>query len=364
MKKAILPGLFVVCLLGLHSGASLYAQTDFQTVATVKLTKTEPITVKELKNEIEPIEKATGEKLNLAQKREVLDGLINQRLALQAADRDRVTVSENEVNQQLDELRAQMTQSTGKRPTDIEFAAAVKEQSGMDLTAFRAQAKKMLTVQKYLMEKKRSTFEALKPPTDAEIEKEYADMKSQADGARQLTQDETMQFAAIVFPWDRDADKAKARSGADALAKEINGSVAKFDEKLNQPSNDYRATPGGIIQKNRQAQTQVGQAFMDVAFALKYDPKTGATEVSRVLEVPTGTAKGFYIIKPTAKYPFKNPLGIDDFMVQYNTTVRNFIRVLLSQEKQQEALRVAQEELIAELRKGNPFTINEQYLNF
>jgi chorismate mutase len=358
MKKLTMPGLLpIFCLLVSLTGTGLYAQTDLQTVATVKLTKTEPITVKELKNEIEPIEKATGEKLTPAQRRDVLDGMINQRLALQAADRDRITVSENEINLQIDEFRARMAQSLGRRPTDTEFAAAVKEQSGMDLGAFRAQARKMLTVQKYLEMRKP---DALRQPTNAEIEKEYNEMKSQAEGVRQLTQDETLQFAAILFPYDRDSDKAKAHSAADALAKEINGSVAKFDEKLNQSSADYQATPAGIIQKNRQALGQVGQAFLDAAFALKYDPKTGATEVSRVLEIPVGEVKGYYIIKPTTKYPFKSPLGLDDMMLQARRPVREFIRLLLMQQKQQQA----QEELITELRKGNPFTVNDQYLNF
>jgi hypothetical protein len=352
-----------LCAFSFFGGFFLFPQdVDLQTVATVNLTKTEPILVKQLRTRVEAIEKATGRKLSTDEKREILNGMIDEMLILQAAARDRVSVEEGTVNQQIEDLRTQLTQQAGRRPTDVEFAEAVKAQTGLDLSGFREQMKKQLVFQKYLMEKKGSILQAAKPPSDAEILSEYNQWKTSADGIARLTQEETIQFAAIVFPYEKDADKPKARNGAEALEKEIGGSVLQFDKKVQQQSNEYRATTAGIMQKNKKAQSEVGQAFMDTSFGLKYDPKTGATEVSKVIEVPTGTARGFYIIKITAKYPFKSPLALDDTMIQYGTTVRDVVRAALAQEKQQDAIVKAQGELTAELRKNTPFKINEQFL--
>jgi hypothetical protein len=345
---------------------ALFAQNDLQTIATVKLTKTEAITVAQLKKEIEPLEKASGKKLTVEERADVLDGMINQRLALQAAERDRISVTDNEVNQQISELRAQLAQSAGRQPTDAEFNEAIKQQFGLDVVAFRDRAKKMMIVQKYMLDKKGAGLQSIKEPTNADVEKEYNSMKSEAEGLRMLTQDETMQFHAIVFRFDNDSSKSKARAGADALSKEIAGTVSKFDEKLRQSTQntEYVGTTNGIIQKNQQAISDVGKDFRDAVFTLTYDAKTGATEISKVLEVASGQARGFYIIKPVAHYPFRSPLALDDIMILYNTTVRNVIKASLAQEAQQSALTRAQEELVAELRKGDPFTINKQYLNY
>ncbi|MDR3301528.1 MAG: SurA N-terminal domain-containing protein [Spirochaetaceae bacterium] len=352
-----------LCVFSFLGGFFLFPQDDIQTVATVNLTKTEPILVKQLRTRVEAVEKATGRRLSTDERREILNGMIDEMLILQAAVRDRISVEEGTVNQQIEDLRTQLTQQAGRRPTDAEFAEAVKAQTGLDLSGFREQMKKLLVSQKYLMEKKGNILQAAKAPSDAEILSEYNQWKTSADGIARLTQEETIQFAAIVFPYEKDADKAKARNGAEALEKEIGGSVRQFDEKVQQQSTEYRATTAGVMQKNKKAQSEVGQAFMDAAFGLKYDPKTGATEVSKMIEVPTGTARGFYIIKITAKYPFKSPLALDDTMIQYSTTVRNVVRAALAQERQQDAIAKAQDELTKELRKNTPFKINEQYLD-
>jgi hypothetical protein len=356
-----------LCALSVLFGSLLFPQdVDIQTVATVNLTRTEFIPVKQLRTRVDAIEKATGRKLNVDERREILGGMIDEMLILQAAARDRVSVEEGTVNQQIEDWRAQLTQQAGRKPTDAEFAKAVKYQTGLELGAFREQMKKQLTFQKYLMEKKGSILQSAKEPTDAEVQAEYRQWATSADGIARLTQEETILFAAIVFPYEKDADKAKARSGAENLAKEIGGNVSKFDEKVQQKQNtEYRATPSGVMQKNKKAQSEVGQAFMDAAFALPYDPKTGATEVSRVLEAaPSGAAQGFYIIKLTKKYPFKSPLALDDTMIQYGETVRTVIRAALAQERQQDAIVKAQKELTDELRKNTPFKINEQYLSY
>jgi parvulin-like peptidyl-prolyl isomerase len=341
--------------LALLVAALASAQNDLKTVATVTLTKTEPITVKMLKEQVRQMEAALGQPFNAAMRREVLDGMINERLALQAAERDKITVSDAEINQQFNEIRAQFSQMLGRPATDAEFAAALRQQTGMDIAAYREQARKMLTVQKYLLSKKQDVLQqAVKEPSEAEIAKEYE--LSSAD----LIQPETLEFSAIVFPVASDAEKTKKRDEANKMAREINGSAENFDEKLQRgkaPNAGYNMAQRSILQKNTAGQQRAGQTFMDEAFALSQG------KVSKVLEIPTGPARGYYIIKVTGRYP-KKFLTLDDVHLGYGETVKAVLRRAIMQKYQQKTIERAQQELVNELRKGTPYKIFEENLNY
>jgi hypothetical protein len=126
---------FLLMLFALVAAALVSAQTDLQSVALVTLTKTEPITVKQLKAEVQKIEAQTRKTLSIDERKQILDVMINERLALQAAERDKITVSDAEINQQLQQARASMAQSLGRQPTDAEFESAIKQETGMDLAS-------------------------------------------------------------------------------------------------------------------------------------------------------------------------------------------------------------------------------------
>ncbi|GHU16384.1 hypothetical protein FACS1894163_05640 [Spirochaetia bacterium] len=170
MKRLVIS--LVLCSFAAFMG---FAQTDLQPAAIVKLTKSEPITVKQLKTEAEKQVRdilvqnlrrvPTAAEINTAvqnlsasERRQLLDVMINEKLALQAAERDKITVSENEVNQQLQQMRNQMAQSAGRQPTDAEFAAAIRNETGQELAAFRDQIRRQALVQKYLVSKKQNVL--------------------------------------------------------------------------------------------------------------------------------------------------------------------------------------------------------------
>ena len=113
MKRIALFVLFFV-----FCAFSGFSQSDLQPAAIVKLTKSEPITVKQFRTEVERMEKAAGRALNESEKKQVLDAMINERLALQAADRDKVTVTETEINQQIQQLRDTLSQQAGRQVTE------------------------------------------------------------------------------------------------------------------------------------------------------------------------------------------------------------------------------------------------------
>jgi len=328
----------------------VFSQADLQAVATINLIKTEAISVRQLRAEVERMEKSAGRTLNEQQRREVLDAMINERLAIQAAERDKITVSESEVNRQIDQLKTQMVQAIGRQPTDAEFATAIRNETGLEMPAFREQARRQLITQKYLMSKKQSTIESIKVPTDQEIINTYNLTKAQ------FVRPDTVRFSMIQVTYGADAAaKTRAKELADRLVREIGSSASKFDEVVlrgQAPNSGYQAGDGGYLPRNMEAAQIVGQEFINTAFNLKQG------EVSRLME----GIRGYQIIKISETYAQKN-LELDDiYQLGTRMTVRDYIGNAMLQERQMEVLSKATQELVTELRAGKTFQIFEKNL--
>jgi parvulin-like peptidyl-prolyl isomerase len=331
-------------------GGLAFAQSDLQPAAIVNLIKSEPITVKQLRTEVERMEKGGGRPLNAEERRQVLDVMINEKLAIQAAERDKIAISENEINQQFQQLRAGMVQAIGRQPTDAEFATAVRNQTGLDVPAFREQLRRQLLIQKYLLSKKQGLFESIKEPTEEEIVNNYNLARSQ------FVRPDTVRFSLIQVNYGPDAaSKAKAKELADRLFREIGANPSKFDEvtlRGQAPNSGYQAGDGGFLPRNPEAQQIVGADFINTAFNLKQG------EVSKLMEGNLG----YQIIKVTETYAMKN-LELDDiFQLGTRMTVRDYIGNYLFQQRQQEILAQASQELVAELRAGKTFQVFEKNL--
>jgi len=344
---------FTLVFLGIFLAYSGFAQSaDLQPAATVNLIRTEPITVRQLKNDVERMEKSTRRSLTQAERMQVLDVVINERLVLQAAERDRISISDNEVNQQMQQLRSGMQQQLGRQPTDAEFSQALMNESGLDMTAFREQLRKQMIVQKYLMSKKGDLINSIKQPTEQEIINEYNLLKSQ------LVRPDTIRFSMIQVQYGPDAaSRTKARTLADSMVKEINSDPSKFDEVAARsvaPNSGYQAGDAGYLPRNQEARQLVGQAFMDVAFSLKQG------QVSRLIE----GQQGFQIIKVTENYASKSLELGDIFQLGARATVRDYIGQTLLNQRQQSILAQASQELVTELRTGKTFQIFENNIKW
>jgi parvulin-like peptidyl-prolyl isomerase len=347
MKKTIFYLILISCI-----AVSGFSQADLQPAAIVNLTKNEPITVRQLRTEVERMEKTRGRALTKDERLQLLDVMINEKLAIQAAEKEKIVISENEVNGQIQQLRSVLAQQLGRQPTDAEFNKAIENESGMGLAAFREQLRKQMIVQKYLLAKKEPMLKSVKEPTDAEIMDQYILAKAQ------FVRPETIRFSMIQVPYGPDsASRAKARDFANALIKEINSDPSKFDEvvtKSHAPNSGYVAGDGGFLPRNHEALNIVGQNFINIAFNLKQG------EVSKLIEgIP-----GYQIIKVTENYSMKN-LDLDDIIQPGSAIrVRDYIKQALMNERQQSTLAKASEELISDLRKGNPFRVYENNLNW
>jgi hypothetical protein len=344
--------LFFLTLLGVLGGG-VFAQMnlDMQTVATVLLTRSEPIMVKQLRIEVQRLEQRSGRTLTPAERRQVLDVMINEILALQAAERDHIYTSDGVITQQLQELRAGLS-INGRGPTDAEFEVAVRNQWGVDVPAFREQLKRRATIQKYLFSKKGNPENLVTAPTEAEILERYNLLRTQ------FIRPQTVRVSVLQIPGGANAaDRARARTQAEQLFREIGGNAGKFDEALiraNAPNSGYEGGDGGYIPRIPQAQQALGTDFINVAFSLRQG------EVSRIIE----SVRGYEIIKVTETYDQKNLELSDIARLGTTMTVRDAINESMLQERLAPVLETVQRELITELRQNSSIQIFENYLNW
>jgi len=341
--------LYFLILFSLLFAVSAFSQNDLQTVAIVNLIRSEPITVRQLRTEVERYEASGGQSLTKDQRRQVLDLMINERLISQAAERDKIIVTETEINNHFQELRDILAQNIGRQPTEAEFAQAVRNEFGMDVAAYREQARKQLIAQKYLLSKKQSLIDSIKIPTEQEIAAEYNLLKAQ------FVRPETVRLSVIQIPYGADAAaRTRAKTLGDSLIREIGSNPSKFDEvaaRSVNPNSGYQAGDVGYVPRNQEARNALGQNLLDAAFSLKQG------QVSSLIE----GVDGFYIIKVTENYTQKN-MELDDIILGTNMTVRGYIGQALLSQKQQDILTQASNELIAELRTSRSFQVFEQYI--
>lgn len=347
MKRIVI---LMICIL--FAAGIVFAQSDLQSVAIVRLTRSEPITVKQLRTLVEQAEKSSGRAATVAERRQLLDSMINEKLIMQAAERDKITVSDAEINNYLQQLRGVLSQSLGRQPTDPEFEIAIRNQFGVDLQTFNVEIRRQMLLQKYIVQKKGSLFESLATPTEQDINDTYNLTRTQ------FIRPDTVRFSMILVPFGNNAaDKAKAKTLADRLVREIASDASKFDETVlrsQTPNSGYRGGDGGYLPRNLEAERIVGRDFINTAFSLKQG------EVSKLIE---GT-NGYQIIKITETYSQKNLELADLYQLGARGTVREYIQSVLVQERQQAAEQRAIQEVTAELRQGNPFQVFENLLSW
>jgi len=153
---------FFICLNLLVAG-TVMAQSDLQPIATVKVQKSEPITLRQLRTRVEAYQKELGRVMTLDERKKVLDTIINERLVVQAAEKEGMRIPDSEVNQNFIQM---ISQQVGKNVTEAEFAQLIKDQTGLSLDDYmRAQngmsladyknfLRSQIIAQRYVMAKK------------------------------------------------------------------------------------------------------------------------------------------------------------------------------------------------------------------
>jgi len=348
MKSIAFFVLLSVCL-----ASHVFAQAGLQPAAVVNLIRSEPITVGQLRSEVERFERASGQALNGQERRMVLDTMINERLVLQAAERDRVTVTDNELNQHINQMRAQMSQMAGRQISDAEFATEIRGMTGLEMPAFREQTRRQAIKERYIFTQKQNLIEgSMRQPTEAEITARFGLMRAD------LVRPDTIRLSMIHVPYGVDAAaRTRARQQIDNLAREIGQNAVRFEEVIARSRAPNSGFHGGtdLIPRNPEAVQRLGQDFVDTAFGLR------PGQVSGVI----GGRAGYWLVMVTEFHAMR-VLELNDAILPGSPlTVRAAIVNNLMQERQAAAFTQAVQELLAELRAGGrTFQVFEANLNW
>jgi parvulin-like peptidyl-prolyl isomerase len=333
----------------------VFSQIIDQTVATVRLTKVEVISQKKFREQIQLLEQQLRTQLSKEQKKQLLDNQINGILISQAAERDNISATDQEINQAVATQKAQIQQQYGTIISDSQFRILIENQANMSWSDYIDQLKKRVIQEKYIIEKKRSMFDNIPQPSEKEIKALYNET------ATRFTNPESVRFSHIYIDTrnlDND-EKIKARNRAEEIYRKIRSGSATF-EKLAMDSSDDTASKykdgdaGWLLRNDTQRKTVLGTSFFEAVFELPVG------KASDVLE----SKVGYHIVKVTEKREPKLLKLNDPILPGQSTTVRDQIKNLLLMQKQEELFQQALEDIVKELKKEADITIFEENLDW
>jgi len=246
--------------------------------ATIKLTRQEVISVRQLRTDVERLENATGIKLSADQRKDVLDARINSMLFLQYCEREKITVSEGQVNAALAQLKSQL----GPNATDDDLEKSMHA-SGIFVDP-ATYVRQRLLFQAYVQTKKQDELKASQvPPTPDEILKAYDLAKAS------LVRPDTVRISVIYVDTTgkSDAEVAKAKDLMNSVFTTLKANPAKFDEYVLRAGDaaGYRAIPSMYLEKTPQSRSVFGDDFFNAAFQAKIGEITPVVQSPTVLEL-------------------------------------------------------------------------------
>jgi parvulin-like peptidyl-prolyl isomerase len=336
------------------SAALASAQID-PTVARVKLTKVEVITQRQFRQQVDKLEETLKRPLTPQQRREYLDALVDEKVLLQAADRERVRATSAEIERTVELYKQDFARQLGRsRPlTDSELRELLKQQ-GATYERFLEQITNKITVEKLVAKEQKPLLDSVKEPTAEEISDYYSNNRTR------FVSPEMVRFKQIVLLTTgltgADADKARAR------AEEIHRSIqagTPFDKYQEVFLEGATSRIGGLNfdiwrRDDEKKRVTYGKTFFDALFEAR------AGQVIGVLQ----SNAGFHIVEIIERIPF-SVLGLDDKIPPQNAaTVREQIASLLRQTRRLEVVKQATEDLTTKLRGEAEIRIDESLLSW
>lgn len=326
----------------------LIAQTSIdKPAATFKLTKQEVISVRQLRADVDRLENATGAKLTVEQRKDVLDARINSMLFLQFCEREKISVSDAQVNSALAQLKAQL----GANATDADLEKSLRA-SGVFVDP-KVYVKQRLLFEAYVQTKRLDDMKAnLKPPTADEILKAYDLAKAS------LVRPDTIRLSVIYTDTrgKSDADIAKTKDLMNSISAALKANPSKFDEYVLRAGDaaGYKAIPSLYLEKTQQSKSIFGAEFFDAAFQAKVG------EITSVIQTPSG----FRIVRVNEFIPQKQLTLSDTVPGNQNLTVQEFLAMQLASEKEQAFFNKVEAEVIDSLRKEATIKIYTENLSW
>ena len=324
--------------------------------ATVRLTKTESITVSTLQKTATAMEAQAKRALTLDERKQLLDAMVGNTLIIQAAGRDNVVVSEVEMKGAIAEYQRQMGQmaNLGRNMTDAELQQYVKS-NGVTYEAFQKQLRDQQTVIDYVRKKKPAVFDTARAATAQEIQ-DYYDMNK----ANFFMND--MVTVKHIFVDTRQLtakeDRDKAAKHADDILKELKGG-ASFADLVMKYSEDTKSKYNGglfntFFRNDSQNRQFLGTAFFDGLFKLKKGDTSGVMQSNL----------GFHIVQVIERLDARL-LTLDDKVPPLNqVTVRDAINSTLVSQRQADSYKSALQDIVVDLKKQAEIKVFDDNLNW
>ena len=338
MRKSILAAALAALVTSMG-----WSQVLDRPAATVKLTKTQSITVSQLQKYVAPREVVFRRALTKDERRQALDDLIGIALIEQAGDRDKIVVSDAELSARIqDEQKNLGTAYNLGRPATQQQLQDYVRNNGMSWEDYQKQIKDQLLMLDYVRAKNRGVLESIKPATESDIQSFYDSHKK----------DEFIDDMAIVSHIYIDTrnllskdDKDKARQRAEDILKELKGG-ASFGDLVMKYSDDqgskYKGGDIGPFMRSDPQRLQLfGKDFIDQVFTLKKG------DVSDVLT----SNVGLHIVKITNRID-AHLLTLDEKVPpQFQVTLHDYIKGLITNQRQNDALSAALNAIVTDLKK-------------
>lgn len=326
--------------------SSVFAQSDLQPLAVVKLNKQETITLKQLKNRAAFVEKqmsavyGSAQTLTVEQRKQLLDTLIQEKLVAQAAAKAGVAITDSQVDAA---FLSSFSQQLGRQVTEAQLSEEIKAQtgktlseylqqsSGMSLAETKAYLKTQLMAQSYVYSLKQSEVQSV-AATDKEIRDAYDMNKTQ------FLWDDMVKLFLVIVPKGNDAVAARA-TATDLRNQYVKDKSSEAAIKASENNGKtYQAGPYTVHKNSAQAQGWSNDKILEL-----FGKNVGY--ISEVNE--TSTDFQFYAVQQ--KYGAKM-LGLSDIVApETNVTVYEYIKSNLTAQKQQQFFTQAAQDIAKSL---------------
>ena len=206
----------VFCCMLMISAASVFAQSDLQVLAVIKLNRSESITVKQLKTRVGVYEKQAGRVLTVDERRQTLDALISEKLINQAAQKAGISIPDSTVNQNFlqsmsqmigrnDTLTEQELNAVVRQQTKMSLDEFMKQQAGMSIAEYKDYLKAQITAQQYIQQQREAELRNVKP-TDEDIRSFYEMNKAN------FVWSDMLRLFLVIVPKGSSPDDAKVKA--------------------------------------------------------------------------------------------------------------------------------------------------------
>jgi len=324
----------------------VFAQVLDRPVAVVRLTETANIGRRELDQQIQIFEQQLERELTVAEQEEVLDAMVNDKLLLQAASREGVRVGQSDVQNYIAAQRAQFSQALGTQLTEEQFRAQVQQQSGMTWQEYVQNVADELSKLQYVQQQEASLFTQEGSVSDEEIRAFYD------ENATSFTNPAMVRFDHIYIDLrgKSEEERQEARETLNTLYRRIRGGAAEYQQVFDNAADDpaYSSDDFGYLLRNDPRGVQLlGRPFVDRVFTMSEN------DIEGVLE----SAVALHIVRiRDSRLP--RILDLDDpILPGQSVTVRQQIRNLLLQQRQQQLLGRAVESVVSGLRDEAEITV-------